>query len=296
MSTEANSPRFVDLDVWPSFDAIEAMIEGQMAAVAAVRPQSAALAAAVDAAAARLGQMGRLVYVGAGTSGRVAVQDGVELAPTYDWGDERIVFALAGGMSALMLSAEGAEDDAEAGRVAMREAKVGPCDVVIGVAASGNTPYTVAAIEEARTAGALTVGMACNASCALVRAAEHPIVLDTGSEVVAGSTRMKAGTAQKVALNVLSTAIMLRLGRVYRGLMVSMRPSNKKLHIRAAMMVSDIAGCSVPQAQTLLEQAGGKIKVAIVAAAQSVSVAEAAQILAGAQDNLRTALNSHTGG
>ena len=219
MTTETVDPRYADLDRWPTALAVEAMLEGQMAAIAALKDQSGAIAAAADAAAARLREGGRLVYVGAGTSGRVAVQDGVELTPTYSWPDERLVFLLAGGMDALAHSAEGAEDDDAAARAEIAAADIGQNDVVIGVAASGRTPYAVAAIDAARAAGALTIGLANNPGTPLLAGAEHPILADTGSEIVAGSTRMKAGTAQKVALNLLSTAIMLRLGRVYRGLM-----------------------------------------------------------------------------
>ncbi|QAY76191.1 N-acetylmuramic acid 6-phosphate etherase [Sphingosinicella sp. BN140058] len=290
MSTELISARFADLDLWPSQDAVQAMLEGQLAAVAAVQSQTSAIAAAADAAAGRLrGGRGRLIYAGAGTSGRLAVLDGVELAPTYDWGAERTGFALAGGMAALTVSVEGAEDDATAGEAAIRALNPTAEDVVIGVAASGRTPYTVAAVRAGDAAGALTVGIASNAGTPLLAAAAHPILLDTGAEVVAGSTRMKAGTAQKIALNLLSSTIMLRLGRVYRGLMVDMRLSNRKLRDRAVTMVSEISGVSRPKAEAALERAGGRIKPAALVAL-GVDPAAAATILRDCGDDLRQAL------
>ncbi|MEO7679486.1 MAG: N-acetylmuramic acid 6-phosphate etherase, partial [Sphingomonas sp.] len=217
MNTESADPRFTDLDCWPSERAVEAMLEGQLAAIAAIHSQVAAIAAAADAAGARLRRGGRLVYAGAGTSGRIAVQDGVELAPTYNWPQDRLAFLMAGGMAALTHSVERAEDDADAGRAAITAHTICPDDVVIGVAASGRTPFTVAVIDAARGAGALTIGIANNAATPLLAAAEHAISIATGSEIVAGSTRMKAGTAQKAVLNMLSTTMMLRCGLIYRG-------------------------------------------------------------------------------
>ncbi|HYC05128.1 MAG TPA: N-acetylmuramic acid 6-phosphate etherase [Azospirillaceae bacterium] len=295
MKTESISPRYLDLDTWPTQDVVEAMLESQFAAVAAVKSQAEALARAAEAAADRLGDTGRLVYVGAGTSGRLAVQDGVELGPTYGWGRERLVFALAGGMGALSASAEDAEDDGAKGAATMREEGVGPQDVVIGLAASGTTPYTVAAIAEARRLGALTIGMANNGGTPLLEAAEHAICLETGGEFIAGSTRMKAGTAQKIATNMLSTAIMVRLGRVYRGLMVDMRVSNAKLRDRGARIVAEVAGCPVETASAALERSGGNIKLAaLLALGLEAGAAEA--LLRASKGNLRRALQGRTAG
>ena len=266
MSTEQVDPRYVSIDRWPSASAVEAMLEGQMAAIAAIKSQVAAIASAAEAAAGRLGTAGRLIYAGAGTSGRVAVQDGVELFPTYNWPRERLVFLMAGGPAALTESVEGAEDDAAAGREAVAQLGIQPTDVVIGVAASGRTPYTVAVIEAAREAGALTIGVANNSGAGLLTKAEHAILADTGSEIVAGSTRMKAGTAQKAVLNLLSTTIMLRRGLVHQGLMVNMRVSNRKLRGRAETMVADIAGVSRDAAAEALDRAGEEIRRAVLVA------------------------------
>lgn len=279
MSTETVDPRYLDLADWPSATAVEAMLEGQLAAVAAIKGQVGAIAAAADAAARRLGTTGRLVYAGAGTSGRVAVQDGVELFPTYNWPRDRLAFLMAGGTAALIESVEGAEDDPAAGRAAVVDAAIGASDVVIGVAASGRTPYTLAVIDAAREAGALTIGVANNAGAALLKQAEHAVLADTGSEVVAGSTRMKAGTAQKAVLNLLSTTIMLRLGLVHRGLMVNMRVSNRKLRARAERMVAGIAGVDGQAAARALDAAGDEIRLAVLVAL-GASAGEAATLLA----------------
>lgn len=295
MPTEDVSARYADLDLWPTGDAVSAMLEGQLAAAAAVQPQAQAIAAAADDAADRLGDArGRLIYVGAGTSGRIAVQDGVELGPTYDWPDARLVYALAGGMDALLSSVEGAEDDAFAGEKAVRHATPGPHDVVIGVAASGRTPFTLAAVRAGAAAGALTVAIANNAGTPLLEAAAHPILLDTGAEIVAGSTRMKAGTAQKIALNLFSTAVMLRLGRVHGGLMTCMRVSNAKLRDRATAMVAEITGVDQAKAEDALGRSDGDIRLAVLLA-RGVEPAQAAAALRDAGGNLRTAMASVAG-
>ena len=290
MSTEIFSPRFADIACWPTEDAVMAMLEGQLLAVACVRSQIAKIAQSADAAAARLRtSSARLVYAGAGTSGRIAVQDGVELAPTYGWSADRLVFALAGGLGAITATVEGAEDDGPAGSRAMRAANIAGDDVVIGVAASGSTAYTVAAIEAANAAGALTIGIASNLDSPLLRAAQHKIWIDSGTEVIAGSTRMKAGTAQKVVLNLLSTAIMIRLGRVYAGLMVDMRPSNDKLHQRAVRMVVQLAGVEPEQAAASLAVASGNLKLAVLHA-RGIELAVAQALLLAGRDDLATAM------
>lgn len=266
MTTETVDPRYADIDRWPTILAVEAMLEGQMSAIAAVASQTGVIAEAADAAAERLRSGGRLIYAGAGTSGRIAVQDGVELYPTYGWPSERLAFLIAGGLEALADSAEGAEDDAEAARGEVAGAMINNNDVMIGVAASGRTPYTVAAAEEARAAGALTIGVANNPDVSLLKSTDYAVLLATGSEVVAGSTRMKGGTAQKAALNMLSTAIMIRLGLVYRGLMVNMRVSNVKLAARAHAIIADLANVSESQAKAALVAADGQIAEAVLIA------------------------------
>lgn len=290
MATEDAAGRYDDLDLWDTEDVVRALADDQALAATAVAAQLGAIASAADAAAGLLKTgAGRLIYVGAGTSGRVAAQDGVELAPTYDWPEARLLVLLAGGERAMLASVEGAEDDVAAAIQAVGEARVGPQDVAIGVAASGRTPFTVAALASAGDAGALTIGLANNPETPLLDAARHPILLDTGAEVVAGSTRMKAGTAQKIALNVLSTAIMVRLGRVFGGQMVSMRASNDKLRGRAVRMVARLAAVDEAVAAEALTMAGGQIKPAVLVAL-GISLKDATGLLANNRDDLRLAL------
>ncbi|HKY81896.1 MAG TPA: N-acetylmuramic acid 6-phosphate etherase [Sphingobium sp.] len=295
MSTESISERFADLDLWPTRDAVSAMLEEHLAAAAVVQAQAEAIARAAEDAAGRLSDPdGRLIYVGAGTSGRLAAVDGVELGPTFDWRDQRLAYLLAGGRDALLASVEGAEDDAAAAEAAMRDLAPTPGDVVIGVAASGRTPYTIAAVRAAAAAGALTIGLASNAETPLLETVAHPILLDTGAEIVAGSTRMKAGTAQKIALNTLSTAVMLRLGRVYKGLMINMRLTNRKLQGRALEMICDIAHVNTSAAEDALERADGDIKLAALIALGGTPQQGAASLEA-AGGNLRTAIERLSG-
>lgn len=262
-ATEAASPRFATMDAWPSIDVLDALFESQMAAVAAVRPARPALAAAADAAADRLRSGGRLAYAGAGTSGRIGVQDGAELPPTFDWPRDRLVFLMAGGPAALTQAVEDAEDQADAARREVADAGLGPQDVLLGIAASGATPYTIGAVQAARLAGSLTIGIAHSAGAPLLTAADHPILIETGAEPIAGSTRMKAGTAQKVALNLFSTLLMTRLGRVYDGQMVDMVARNAKLRARAVRMLQGLTGCT-PDAAAAALLAGGSVKAAVL--------------------------------
>ena len=289
MPTEHRSTRFEDLDSWPDQDVLAALYEGQLAAVAAVGRALPQVAAAAAAAVERLRAGGRLVYVGAGTSGRIGVQDGAELPPTFNWPDDKVVYMMAGGDGALLRAVENAEDDVNAAVARIREAAVGPHDVVIGVAASGTTPFTVAALREAAARGALTIGVSNNEGVPLLEICRHPILAETGEEVIAGSTRMKAGTAQKIVLNLLSTLVMIRLGRVYRGLLVHMRATNAKLRRRGEIMVAQITGCEDRTAVDAMAEAGGDVKIASLIV-YGVDRAFAEEILARNGDNLRLAL------
>jgi N-acetylmuramic acid 6-phosphate etherase len=264
MDTERALPQYRDAGAWPAEEALAAMLDNQFNAFAAVRFAVPSIAVAAVAAAERLRERGRLIYCGAGASGRLAVQDGVELRPTFGWPVERIVYLIAGGERALSQSIEGAEDDEDSG--AREAAALHPCanDVLVAVAASGTTRYTRAVQQTAREAGALTVAMANNLGAPLLAGSDHPVLLDTGPEFLAGSTRMTAGTAQKIALNLFSTRLMTELGRVYQGHMVDMVPSSAKLVARAQSMVAAIAGVPAARAVTILEEAGGKVKVAVL--------------------------------
>ena len=290
MRTEQISPRFRELDSWSSAEMIAAMYEGQLAAAASVRGALDAIAAAVDDAVPALRRGGRIVYAGAGTSGRIAVQDGTELPPTYDWPPDRLVFAIAGGVEALVQSIEGAEDNEAAGARAVAEAKVGADDVVLGIAASGATPYTIGALRAAGRAGAVTIAIANNPGAPLFDVARHRILVDTGTEVIAGSTRMKAGTAQKIVLNLFSTAVMVKLGRVYRGLMVHMRARNAKLRDRAERIVRRIVGCTMTDAAHFVEEADGDVKIAVLLGF-GLRLAEATEVLDRHRGNLRSAID-----
>jgi N-acetylmuramic acid 6-phosphate etherase len=286
MDTEERDFRFADLDGWSLTAAMEAMWEGQLTAVAAIGPALPAIAAATEAAKAALGDHGRIVYVGAGTSGRVAVQDGAELMPTFAWPNERVRFIVAGGDSAFVTSIEGAEDNTADAVDQTDAARLTPQDVVIAVSASGTTPFTVAALQQAGGSGAVTIGIANNPGTVLLTSAKYPVLIETGRELIAGSTRMKAGTAQKIVLNLISTGIMLRLGRVYRGMMVNMPPTNAKLKRRAEAMVAQIAHCDPSQAAHALEQAEGDIKTAALLAL-GLDKAQAEAILKECDGNLR---------
>jgi N-acetylmuramic acid 6-phosphate etherase len=292
MRTEDLSRRFEDLDAWSSLEAIHAMFEGQLSAVAAVREVLPAIAEAGEAAAERLAVGGRLIYAGAGTSGRIGVQDGAELTPTFDWPEDRIAFAIAGGERALCASTENAEDDRDGAKRALAHLAVGPGDVTIALAASGATPYTVEFVQGARSRGALTIAIASNPGAPLLAAAQHPICIDTGPEVVAGSTRMKAGTAQKVALSLLSTLTMIRLGRVYRGLMVDMRASNAKLLRRATHMIGHLAHCDEETAKRALDTANGDLKLAVLLA-RGIEIGAARTLINRNGGRLRSALAEH---
>lgn len=288
MDTEGRLERYRQADRWPTGESLAAMLDGQQAAYAAVRLALPALTRAVQSAAARLGDRGRLVYVGAGSSGRLAVQDGVELWPTFAWPHDRLAYLIAGGTAALVRSKEGAEDDASAGTAEIEAAAIGPDDVIIGVAASGTTAYTRAAIRTARRRGALTVGIANNPEAPLLAEAEIGVLLPTGPEFLAGSTRMAAGTAQKMALNLLSTQLMMELGRIYDGLMVHVVPSNAKLVERAVRMVRAIATVPVEAAEAAYEQAGRSIPLAVLLL-DGLDPDEARRRLDAAQGDLRKA-------
>lgn len=288
--TEIASARFATIGDWSAHELVDGMTESQYRAIGAVQAARDPLARAIEAAAARLGSNGRLIYLGAGTSGRIGAQDGAELPPTFNWPFERAITLMAGGPGALLQAVENAEDSATAAAEGLEGIGLTAADVVIGLAASGSTPYVVAGITHSRAKGALTIGIINNPGGSLGAAAEIEILLDTGPEFLAGSTRMKAGTAQKVALNILSTGIMIRLGYVYRGLMVEMRPTNAKLRERAVRMVADLTGADLDTARTALGEAGGTIKLATVMLLRSLSPTEAQAALDAAGGNLRAAL------
>jgi N-acetylmuramic acid 6-phosphate etherase len=288
METERHSPRYSAIEAWSPGDILEAMIEGQFAAVAAVRAARPAVEEAALAIEPRLRDGGRLAYAGAGTSGRLAVQDGAELMPTFSWPQERLLLLIAGGRDALVQSVEGAEDGSEEAIRLVRRYEMETRDVLIAVAASGTTPFTLACLREAKQRGALTIAIANNRDTPLLAEAGHPIWLDTGPEPIAGSTRMKAGTAQRIALNLLSSLVMIRLGRVYRGLMVDLKAVNKKLIRRSEKILLELSGRSREEVHDALHRAEGNVKTALLLL-EGCDLAEAAMMLDQSGGHLRTA-------
>lgn len=290
--TEPASSRYRGLETWSSAEVLQALWEAQAAALAAVPPALPAIESCCDAALPRLVAGGRIAYAGAGTSARVAAQDGAELAPTFGFPAERIVLLIAGGPDALRTSIENAEDDTAAASAAVADAAIGRADVLLAVAASGTTPFTVATAQAARARGALVAGIAAVADSALLRASDHPILVATGAEPVAGSTRLKAGTAQKIVLNLISTLLMVRLGHVHDGMMVDMQPRNAKLRRRALAMVLRIAGGDPADAQLALDACDGNVKRAVLrlrgldAAATEAALARHGGLLRAALEEL----------
>ena len=288
--TESPHPAHATLDEYPTRELVDAFVGDQAHAASAVRSALEPIARAVDEAVPRLQRGGRLVYVGAGTSGRLGLLDSVELHPTFSWPPERSVAILAGGDTAVRMAVEGAEDDDEAGRRAIADAAITRDDVVILIAASGRTPFVLGALRAARGAGALTIGIANNADSSLAKEADIGVTLATGPEVISGSTRLKAGTAQKIALNTLSSAIMVRLHKVYGNLMVDVRPTNAKLVARAIRLTVHATGASEAAAREALGQCGNEVKTAIVMLAARLSAADARQRLAAVHGSVRAAI------
>jgi N-acetylmuramic acid 6-phosphate etherase len=294
MDTERASPRYADIDLWEPSDILHAMIEGQMAAVAAVRAALPAIEVAALATEARLRAGGRLIYVGAGTSGRLAVQDGAELIPTFNWPKERLLLLMAGGKEALLRSAENAEDETGQAIHAIQHNAIAAPDAVIAVAASGTTPFTLTCLREAKSRGALTIGIANNRDTPLLNEADCAIWLDTGPEPIAGSTRMKAGTAQRAALNALSSLVMIRLGHVHEGLMVDVQAINAKLQRRSEHILIRLTSRTPQEVRSALERANGSVKLAVLLL-HGCSVEEATSALDRAGGRLRTALKDLSG-
>jgi N-acetylmuramic acid 6-phosphate etherase len=292
LKTEAPSECHPDLDEYPLDQLVKAFIDDHGLAVTAVSAAAAQVAAAVAAALPRIAAGGRLVYVGAGTSGRLGVLDSVELFPTFSWPRSRAIAVLAGGPHAMFESVEGAEDNAAQGARDLEAIGPGRDDVIVLLAASGSTPYVVGALQAARAAGALTIGIANNPGAPLTSGADIAITLNTGSEVISGSTRLKAGTAQKIVLNTLSSAIMVRLHKVYGNLMVDLQPSNAKLLRRAVHLTMRATGADEETVRSTLAACGQQPKVAIVAILRGVDVADAARLLAQAHGSVRQAVRA----
>jgi N-acetylmuramic acid 6-phosphate etherase len=287
MLTEQRNPRSANIDRLSALEIVQ-LINAEDANVAsAVREALPAIAEAVEVIAARLRIGGRLIYVGAGTSGRLAVQDSVECVPTFSTDPTLVQGLIAGGMKALTQAVEGAEDDRDAGRRDVLALDLTVNDAVVGIAASGRTPYVVAALETANERGAATIGISCNAPAPVLDAAQIKIAALVGPEVVTGSTRLKAGTAQKMILNMISTASMILLGKVYGNLMVDVKVTNRKLADRARRIVSEVTGVDTDEAARLLAETNNEVKTAIVVGLLDITPDEARSRLNEAQGRLR---------
>jgi N-acetylmuramic acid 6-phosphate etherase len=290
LETERRRPEGADLDLASTRELVGLMVDEDRTVPEAVDRAADAIAAAIDLVAERLRRGGRLIYVGAGTSGRIGVMDAVESRPTFSMPPDRVVGVLAGGMDAFASAAEGVEDDPDRGAADLDELGVGPDDAVVGITASGRTPYVIGAIRRARERGAATVGLSSNPDAELSAFVERPIEVVVGPELIAGSTRLKAGTAQKLVLNMISTISMIRIDRTYGNLMIGVRVTNEKLRLRARRIVEEATGAGEDDARRALEAAGHDIPTAIVMIGRGVGADEAARFLESAGGNLRAAL------
>jgi N-acetylmuramic acid 6-phosphate etherase len=290
LGTEQPNPASADLDRKSSLEIVR-IINAEDAKVApAVKRALPQIAQAIDLIAAALSEGGRLIYVGTGTSGRIAALDAAECPPTFDTDPKMVQFIIAGGLEALAAATEASEDSRALGRKEMAKKKPGKRDVIIGIAASGRTPFTIAAIEYARARGAKTVAVTCNRRSPLGKAAHIEIVAEVGPEVIAGSSRMKAGSAEKMILNMLSTGAMTRMGYVYGNLMVHLRLKNSKLAERGVGILEQTTGLSSRQASKLLASARNSVPVALVMAKAGVSRAAAVDSLRKSRGRVREAI------
>ncbi|MFJ8107463.1 N-acetylmuramic acid 6-phosphate etherase [Streptomyces sp. NPDC096132] len=290
LTTEAFRPELAKIDCLPTLDLARLMNGEDAGVAAAVAAQLPRIAAAIDAVAERMARGGRLVYAGAGTAGRLGVLDASECPPTFNTAPGQVVGVLAGGPEAMVTSVEGAEDSRDLAVADLEALGLTPVDTVVGVSASGRTPYAIGAVEYARARGALTVGLACNAGSALAAAAEHGIEVVVGPELLTGSTRLKAGTAQKLVLNMVSTITMIRLGKTYGNLMVDVRASNEKLRARSRRIVALATGAADREIEAALAATDGEVKDAILVLLAGVDGPTAARLLEESGGHLRAAL------
>lgn len=294
LTTETTNPRTAELDAMSTLDLVTAMNDEDRTVADAVRAALPQIAAAVDAIAARMHKGGRLLYCGAGTSGRLAMLDAAECPPTFSADPQQVQALLAGGPGAMLRAVEGAEDDAGLAQRDLAALEVGPKDIVFGVSASGRTPYVRGALLAGKAAGALTVALACNPGAAILALAELPIEVVTGPEVLTGSTRLKAGTATKMVLNMVTTGAFVRLNKVYGNLMVDLQATNDKLRARAVRIVAEASGCDADAARELLAACDGEVKAAIVAGQKGVEPHVARTLLFTHDGSVRAALLAPT--
>ncbi|MGK5532822.1 N-acetylmuramic acid 6-phosphate etherase [Streptomyces sp. URMC 129] len=292
LTTEAYRPELAEIDQRSTLDIARAMNAEDATVPGAVAAQLPRIAAAVDAAAERMARGGRLLYLGAGTAGRLGVLDASECPPTFNTAPGEVVGLIAGGPAAVVAAVEGAEDSRALAAADLDAHGLAPEDVVVGISASGRTPYAVGAVEHARARGALTIGLSCNAGSPLAAAAEHGIEVVVGPELIAGSTRLKAGTAQKLVLNMISTISMIRLGKTYGNLMVDVRASNEKLRARSRRIVRLATGAPDEVIESALTATGGEVKHAILTILGGVDAPTAGRLLTESRGHLRAALSA----
>ena len=290
LATEQLNPASAELDRKSALEIARVINAEDTKVAAAVKQALPKIAAAIDLIADSLRKGGRLIYVGTGTSGRIAALDAVECPPTFGTDPRTVQFIIAGGPKALAAAVESNEDSGKLGERAIAKMKPGKKDIVVGIAASGRTPFTIAAVRYARRKGAKTVAVVCNPDSELEKASNIGIVIDTGPEVISGSTRMKAGTAQKMVLNMLSSGAFTRLGYVYGNLMVNVRPKNVKLAARGVTILQEAAGVPKSQAHKTLNAAGGSVPIALVTLQARVSPNEAERILKSVDGHVRHAI------
>lgn len=292
LTTEARNPRSLELDTMSAREMVDLINAEDAGVAAAVARAAPTIAEAIDVIAERMSCGGRLIYVGAGTSGRLGILDAVECPPTFSTDPSRVVGLIAGGSQAFMRAVEGAEDSPQQGAQDLEAIGLGRDDAVVGIAASGRTPYVIGALDYARKTGAATIGFSCNAEAEQIEHADLNIITVTGPEVLSGSTRMKAGTATKMVLNMLSTGAMVRQGKAWSNLMVDVRATNHKLVLRARRIVQTVTGCSEAQADEWLSRCGGEVKTAIAAFELDLEPDEARSRLAAAGGHLRKVLEN----
>jgi N-acetylmuramic acid 6-phosphate etherase len=293
-ATEGRNPRTRDLDRRSTLKILQALNREDRGVAEAVRRELPSIARAVDQIVKALRRGGRLFYVGAGTSGRLGTLDASEIPPTYGTSPKMVQALMAGGPKALVKSVEGAEDSAAQGRKDLAARRLTSRDVVVGIAASGSTPYVLGALELAKRRGAWTIGLTSNRKSAIARQVKILIAPETGAEAIGGSTRMKAGTAQKLALNMLSTTAMVRLGYVYGNFMINVAQSNEKLKRRAVKILQQAAGLEARTAAHIMRQAGDDLRVALVMAKTNEDRGRAKSRLAKAGGNVRLAIEAAT--
>ncbi len=292
LGTEASTTERGDLDLLDTAELVRRMNAEDRLVPEAVAARSAEIADAVDGITARLREGGRLIYLGAGTAGRIGVLDASECPPTFGTDPSMIVGLIAGGETAIRSAVENAEDDGEAAATSLRELEVGDGDTVVGISASGRTPYVVGGLEFARSVGALTVAIASNADSEIGRVADIAIEIVTGPEFISGSTRLKSGTAQKLVVNMLTTLSMIKLGKTYHGVMVDLLATNEKLRARSIRTVTELTGADVDDAAATLDAADGSVKLAVLMLSTGATADAASRALQDADGILRVAIAS----